>query len=134
MSEELDTAWQSACSEGDWDERFRERWRAIARDAEHAIAGPDANVDPIYDRITALAREMGDDQGLPEETWPLYGSLLSSMRHIAVVGEVRSQLPAGFGPLLEQATAHHANAKYGGGAGRRIIRPLPGGWLRSGIW
>lgn len=79
------TLHEAAYSEGAWDERFRERWGTIVRDAGHAIADPDAQVDPIYDRITALAREMAADQELPEETWPLYGSLLSSMRHIAVI-------------------------------------------------
>jgi len=75
----------AAYAEGAWDERFRERWTAIVRDAGHAIADPDADVDPIHDRVTALAREMADHQSLPQETWPLYGSLLSSMRHIAVI-------------------------------------------------
>lgn len=79
------TLHEAAYSEGAWDERFRERWGTIVRDAGHAIADPDANVDPIYDRITALAREMAADHDLPEETWPLYGSLLSSVRHIAVI-------------------------------------------------
>ena len=70
---------------GAWGERFRERWAAIVRDAGHAIADPDVDVEPIEDRITALAREMATDRSLPEESWPLYGSLLSSMRHIAVI-------------------------------------------------
>lgn len=72
-------------SEGSWDERFRERWAAIARDAGRTIADPDAEVDPIFDRLTTLARVMSDDEDLPQETWPLYGSLLASMRHIAVI-------------------------------------------------
>ncbi|MEO2095888.1 MAG: hypothetical protein ABGX90_01895 [Brachybacterium sp.] len=42
-------------------------------------------MEPIEDRITALAREMATDRSLPEESWPLYGFLLSSMRHIAVI-------------------------------------------------
>lgn len=79
------TLYEAAYSEGAWDERFRERWAAIVRDAGHAIADPDANVDPITDRLDALAREMATDQDLPEETWPLYGSLLSSVRHIAMI-------------------------------------------------
>nr|WP_245349123.1 FUSC family protein [Brachybacterium fresconis] len=67
MSEELDTAWQSAYSEGDWDERFRERWRAIVRDAEHAIAGPDANVRsdlrPHHRSRTGDGRRPGSPRG-----------------------------------------------------------------------
>ena len=76
---------EASYAEGAWDERFRERWSATVRDTGHAIADPDAEVDPIYDRVTALARAMSDDQDLPQESWPLYGSLLTSMRHIAVV-------------------------------------------------
>ena len=41
--------------------------------------------DAVSDRLTALAREMSDDAELPKESWPLYGSLISSMRHIAVI-------------------------------------------------
>ncbi|MDX2377090.1 aromatic acid exporter family protein [Microbacterium sp. LRZ72] len=76
---------EAAYSDGDWDERFRERWAAVVRDAGYAIADPDADVEPIAERLTSLAREMADERGLPRETWPLYGSLLSSMRHIAVI-------------------------------------------------
>ena len=79
------TLHDAAYAEGAWDERFRERWAAIVRDAGHAIADPDVDVEPIEDRITALAREMATDRSLPEESWPHYGSLLSSMRHIAVI-------------------------------------------------
>lgn len=51
------TLHDAAYAEGAWDERFRERWAAIVRDAGHAIADPDVDVEPIEDRITALARE-----------------------------------------------------------------------------
>lgn len=79
------TLHEAAYAEGAWDERFRERWTHIVRDAGRAIADPDADVEPIHGRLTALAREMSDDADLPKESWPLYGSLLSSMRHIAVI-------------------------------------------------
>lgn len=69
------TLHDAAYAEGAWDERFRERWAAVVRDAGHAIADPDVDVEPIEDRITALAREMATDRSLPEESWPLYGSL-----------------------------------------------------------
>lgn len=79
------TLHEAAYAEGAWDERFRERWTRIVRDAGRAIADPDADVEPVHDRLTALAREMSDDAELPKESWPLYGSLISSMRHIAVI-------------------------------------------------
>ena len=79
------TLHEATYAENAWDERFRERWTTIVRDAGRAIKDPDADVAPIHDRLTALAREMSDDGDLPPETWPIYGSLLTSMRHIAVI-------------------------------------------------
>ncbi|NYF97797.1 FUSC family protein [Janibacter cremeus] len=79
------TLHEAAYAEGAWDERFRERWTDIVGDAGRAIADPDADVEPVRDRLTALARQMSDDADLPQETWPLYGSLLTSMQHIAVI-------------------------------------------------
>lgn len=76
---------EAAYSEGAWDEHFRERWTTVVRDAGAAIADPDAQVDPIHDRVIALARTMSDERGLPREEWPTYGSLLTSVRHIAVI-------------------------------------------------
>src|SRR5699024_3416844 len=66
-------------SEGSWDDTFREKWSAVARDAGHKIADPDAEVDSISDRLDAVARTMSDENGLPRRTWPLYGSLITSM-------------------------------------------------------
>lgn len=37
---------------GEWDARFREHWVAIVRDCGHSIANPDADVEPIRDRLT----------------------------------------------------------------------------------
>lgn len=76
---------EGAQVEGEWDTRFRERWVEIVRDAGHAIADPDAVVEPILERLTDLASDLLDDARLPQYSWPLYGSLLASMRHIAVV-------------------------------------------------
>ena len=68
-----------------WDTRFREGWVNIVRDAGHAIENPDADVEPIQDRLDALAAELADQGQLPRESWPVYGSLVASMRHIAVI-------------------------------------------------
>lgn len=76
---------EASYAEGSWDEHFRERWTALVRDAGEAIADPDALVAPIHDRVTELARSMSDERGLPREEWPIYGSLLTSARHIAVI-------------------------------------------------
>lgn len=71
--------------DGDWDTRFREGWVRIVRDAGHAIADPDAEVEPIFDRLSELSVSVAREGQLPPESWPLYGSLITSMRHIAVI-------------------------------------------------
>ena len=71
--------------DGEWDSTFRERWVEIVRDAGRAIADPDTEVEPIHDRLTALAADVSEDGRLPRKSWPLYGSLIASMRHIAVI-------------------------------------------------
>ena len=76
---------EASYDEGEWDSRFRERWVDIVRDAGRAIADPDAEVEPIHDRLTALAVEVSGGDRLPSRGWPLYGSLIASMRHIAVI-------------------------------------------------
>ena len=68
-----------------WDARFREGWVQIVRDAGHAIENPDAEVEPIRDRLDRLAADLADERQLPSRSWPLYGSLIASMRHIAVI-------------------------------------------------
>lgn len=70
---------------GEWDTRFRENWTVVVRDAGHAIADPDADVEPIHQRLEDLAVNMANDNSLPERTWPLYGSLVAGMQHIALI-------------------------------------------------
>ncbi|SLM96705.1 Cytochrome c-type biogenesis protein DsbD, protein-disulfide reductase [Brachybacterium faecium] len=76
---------EASYDEGEWDSRFRESWVEIVRDAGRAIADPDAEVEPIADRLTALAADISHEGRLPDRSWPLYGSLIASMRHIAVI-------------------------------------------------
>ena len=76
---------EGSYASGEWDTQFRERWTSIVRDAGRAIANPDADVEPIFDRLEDLAARMVDDEGLPERSWPLYGSLIASMQHIAAI-------------------------------------------------
>lgn len=66
-----------------WDDEFRQPWLAIVRDAGRAIEDPDAEVEPIFDRLDSLSKRLArQDMG---DSWPLYGSLVTSMRHIAVI-------------------------------------------------
>ncbi|MGO2360864.1 MAG: FUSC family protein [Brachybacterium tyrofermentans] len=76
---------EGAYAEGEWDDRFRQRWVAIVRDAGRSIADPDAEVEPIADRLSGLALDLADNTELPRCSWPLYGSLIASMLHIAVI-------------------------------------------------
>jgi hypothetical protein len=75
----------AAYAPGEWDTRFRRQWVGIVRDSGRVIADPDAEVEPIRDRLTALASNMSDDEDLPRSAWPIYGSLIASMRHIIVI-------------------------------------------------
>lgn len=76
---------EASYAEGEWDERFRERWSVIMRDAGASIADPDADVEPVHDRLSELAADMAGDDRMPATTWPTYGALIRSMQHIAVV-------------------------------------------------
>lgn len=76
---------EGAYESGEWDTRFREQWTRVVRDAGRAIADPDAEVEPIFKRLEELSVNMTEDKGLPERSWPLYGSLIASMQHIAVI-------------------------------------------------
>ncbi len=76
---------EATYSEGEWDTRFREQWVEIVRDAGRAIADPDTEVESISDRLVGLSADLSDDEDLPQRSWPLYGSLITSMRLIALV-------------------------------------------------
>ena len=82
---------EAAYAPGEWDTRFRERWVTIMRDTGHAIADPDREVEPIDDRLVQLSADLSDDADLPTRSWPLYGALITSLRHVArVVDDVAS--------------------------------------------
>ena len=76
---------EASYASGEWDERFRQSWAEIVGDAGRAIADPDAEVAPIYDRLTDLSENLSGDQDLTQISWPLYGSLITSVRHIVVI-------------------------------------------------
>lgn len=79
------TLHQATYAEGPWDDRFRREWTSIARDCGRAIADPDAEVEPVHERLDALSTAISREGGLPSLEWPLYGSLLTSLRHIVVI-------------------------------------------------
>lgn len=71
--------------EGAWDARFREGWVDIVRGTGEAVADPEGSVEPFIDRLDQLAAEMSDAQSLPDSAWPLYGTLITSVRHIVII-------------------------------------------------
>lgn len=76
---------EAAYVDSGWDTRFRENWVNIVRGASEAIADPEGEVEPYYQRLDQLASEMSDAQNLPHSAWPLYGALITSVRHIVLV-------------------------------------------------
>ncbi len=76
---------EAAGFEEAWDARFRDRWVGIVDQAGRAIADPDAEVEPLHDALTSLSTEMAEDGHLDADLWPIYGSLLTSLRHIVVI-------------------------------------------------
>lgn len=76
---------EASYAEGPWDDRFRERWVSIVRDTGGVIADPDSAVEPLNDRLLQLASDLADDGRLPGTFWPVYGSLITSVRHIVVI-------------------------------------------------
>ena len=76
---------EASSSETEWNTQFREEWASIVADAGRAIADPDSEVEPVFDRLDQLSADISQDQTLPTTTWPLYGSLITSLRHIVVI-------------------------------------------------
>lgn len=76
---------EASYSDSAWDDRFRERWARIVGDVGRSIADPDRSVAPLHEDVTALSAEMAEARGLPSDSWPTYGSLIESIRHIVVV-------------------------------------------------
>lgn len=79
------TTREATYADGAWDTDFRENWVEILRDAGRAVGDPDADVEPIYHRLNGLAARMSEADDLPDKGWPVYGSLITSLRHIATV-------------------------------------------------
>lgn len=86
---------EAAYADGDWDTRFREQWASVARDAGRSVADPDAEVEPLSDRLQDLTRELSDDRDLPTRHWPVYGTMITSLQHIIeIVDDVASSREA----------------------------------------
>ena len=86
---------EASYATGEWDDRFRERWAEITRDAGRAVADVDAEVESLTDRIDGLTADLSDDHDLPTKHWPVYGALITGVRHIVeIVDDVASSRQA----------------------------------------
>lgn len=75
----------------DWDQGFAEEWSELADAVGRAVADPDAEVDSLADRLDQLASRTGDNSDIASMNWPVYGALITSLRHIVkVVDDVAS--------------------------------------------
>lgn len=70
---------------GTWDTGFRQEWVKILREAGDAIADTDATVEPLFERLDQIAIKFSHEDDLPARAWPVYGSLLTSLRHIITI-------------------------------------------------
>lgn len=73
---------EATYQDGSWDTGFRHEWVKILREAGDTIADTDASVEPLFDRLDEIALKFSHHNDLPARAWPVYGSLLTSLRHI----------------------------------------------------
>lgn len=80
---------EGAQIEGEWDSHFRERWVEIVGQVGKAFAGQDAEAtaEPMQERLIELGVDLQTEGQLPSRSWPLYGSLIVSMSHIAAIAD-----------------------------------------------
>src|SRR5699024_3757547 len=75
---------EASYDEGRRDDRFRAEWADSAAAAGRAVADPDATGAPTPPRPAGPSTRLAHGE-LPSRSWPLYGALLTSLRHIAVI-------------------------------------------------
>lgn len=80
---------EGAQIEGEWDAHFRERWVKIVGEVGRVFAGQDdeATAEPMQERLVELGVDLQTEGQLPSRSWPLYGSLIVSMSHIAAIAD-----------------------------------------------
>ena len=76
---------ESTIAESHWGDVFRERWTDLVRATGEAIKDPDAEVDQINRGLTALITDLSEPGSLLDADWPIYGSLLTSLRHMTLL-------------------------------------------------
>ena len=77
---------EASSSETEWNTQFREEWASIVADAGRAIADPDSEVEPVFDRLEQLSgRYLTGSDASRRPPGRFYGSLITSLRHIVVI-------------------------------------------------
>ncbi|MFC6287440.1 aromatic acid exporter family protein [Nocardioides sp. GCM10027113] len=77
-----------------WDEEFRERWTDLLRRVGRRVADPEGEVEDLVPELDRLVHDLSHEE-LPSRHWPVYGSLITSLRHITtVVDDVASHRDA----------------------------------------
>ena len=61
------------------------------REAGDAIADTDATVEPLRERLDQIAIKFSHEDDLPARAWPVYGSLLTSLRHIITIADMSQE-------------------------------------------
>ncbi|MDQ4007923.1 MAG: aromatic acid exporter family protein [Actinomycetota bacterium] len=75
------TLLESTFAEHEWDHRFREPWLDVLASVGERVHSPDAWVVDVRGRLDALTRGLSVG-ALPDLRWPLYGALITNVRHI----------------------------------------------------
>ncbi|ANH38051.1 hypothetical protein I601_1619 [Nocardioides dokdonensis FR1436] len=77
---------ESVVRADEWDARFRGPFLALLDRVGRRVGDPDADVEGLREEIDALAHELSAAD-LPGLRWPLYGSLITSLRHIVTIAD-----------------------------------------------
>lgn len=90
----------ASLGDDDWDNEFRERWSYLVMYVGEAISDPDVSIDDIRERFHELTQRFPEiAKGEPSAHWPVYGSLIASIGHIAnIVKDVE--------PVQEEVEKH----------------------------
>ncbi|GAA2043492.1 aromatic acid exporter family protein [Yaniella flava] len=83
--------------QGAWDTGFRKEWVKLLHETGDALGDTDATLEPLFDRLDEIALKFSHEDDLPARGWPVYGSLLTSLRHIITI--------AAMSPKIERAAS-----------------------------
>lgn len=77
---------ESTTMDGAWDDTFRRRWTDLALECGRRLADPDVEPTEPADALDRLSEQTAQSN-LPPLYWPLYGALITSLRHITRIAD-----------------------------------------------